>query len=60
MFKDSQILNLLKKDIFPHIFCGKIVPEIHKVYDFKDVEQAQQEMIENKNIGKILLKVTDL
>ena len=56
----GQILNLLKKDIFPHIISGKIVPEIHKVFDFKDVEQAQQEMIENKNIGKILLKVTDL
>lgn len=53
----GQILNLLKKDIFPHVISGKVVPEIHKIFDFIDVEKAQQEMIENKNIGKILLKV---
>ena len=53
----GKILGLIKKDIFPQIISGKITPVIHKIFDFNDVEQAHREMYENKNIGKILLKI---
>jgi len=53
----GQILNALKKDVFPKIYNGEIAPIIYKIFDFKEVECAHQEMKQNKNVGKILLKI---
>lgn len=54
----ESILKSLQEKVFPYIIEGKISPEIHKIFDFQDVELAQEEMRLNKNIGKILLKIS--
>lgn len=52
-----EILKKLEKDIFPLIAVGKIKPFIYAEYDIADVENAHKTMLENKNTGKIILKV---
>lgn len=37
---------------------GKLKPIIDKIYDWKDVAEAHKRMEANKNIGKILLKIS--
>jgi putative PIG3 family NAD(P)H quinone oxidoreductase len=37
---------------------GKLKPIIDKVYDWKDVAEAHKYMEQNKNIGKIVLKIS--
>lgn len=54
----ESILKSLQEKVFPYIIEGKISPEIHQIFDFQDVELAQEEMQLNKNIGKILLKIS--
>uniref|UniRef100_A0A832G8P8 NAD(P)H-quinone oxidoreductase n=1 Tax=Ignavibacterium album TaxID=591197 RepID=A0A832G8P8_9BACT len=39
------------------IASGRIKPVIDKIYDWKDVVQAHKRMEENKNIGKIILRI---
>lgn len=46
-----------KQFAYEKISSGKIKPVIDKVYDWKDVAQAHMRMEENKNIGKIVLKI---
>ncbi|MFN3693583.1 MAG: zinc-binding dehydrogenase, partial [Ignavibacterium sp.] len=42
---------------YDKIASGRIKPVIDKVYDWKDVAEAHKRMEENKNIGKIVLKI---
>jgi len=37
--------------------CGTLYPQIDSTYSWKDVEQAQLRMSQNKNVGKIILVV---
>ena len=52
-----DILSRLSAEFFPLFASGEISPEIYKVFDIEQVEEAQAEMRNNKNIGKILLHV---
>lgn len=51
----------LTKDFFnfayDKIASGRIKPVIDKVYDWTDVTEAHKRMEENKNIGKIVLRI---
>lgn len=53
----GRILNMLKTEVFPKIINGEITPVIYKIFDFCDVELAHREMQNNKNVGKILLRI---
>ena len=39
------------------IESGRLKPVVHKVFELKDAATAQQEMLDRKNFGKIVLKV---
>jgi NADPH2:quinone reductase len=53
-----DILSHLSDEFF-HLFAdGTITPEIYKVFDIEQVEEAREEMRNNKKIGKILLHVS--
>ena len=43
----------------PLLVEGKITPVIDTVFPIEQVEEAQQMMSENRNVGKIILKVRD-
>lgn len=42
---------------YDKIVSGRIRPVIDKIYDWKDVSEAHKRMEENKNIGKIVLRI---
>lgn len=42
---------------WPLLLDGRIKPIIDRVYSIEETEAAQQYMVENKNIGKIMLEV---
>lgn len=53
----AQILSSLQREIFPYFENGSIRPEIFQILDWKNAEEAHRLMQENKNTGKIVLKV---
>ncbi|MGE5638619.1 MAG: zinc-binding dehydrogenase [Clostridia bacterium] len=44
-------------DFVPLLASGKIVPLIHKVYDFAELEQAKAEMEADRHVGKIVIRM---
>jgi len=52
MGRKNELLEVLK-----FVDAGKLKPVVHKVFPLKDAAQAQQEMLDRKNFGKIVLKV---
>lgn len=46
-----------KEFAYDKIVSGRIKPVIDKVYDWTDVTEAHKRMEENKNIGKIVLRI---
>ncbi len=52
MGRKSELLEVLK-----FINSGKLKPVVHSVFELKDAVQAQQEMLDRKNFGKIVLRV---
>ena len=45
-------------DLFwPHIVSGKILPVIDSIYPIDQAMLAHQHMHDNRNIGKIVLKI---
>jgi len=52
MGRKSELLELLK-----FIESGKLKPVVHKVFALKEAGMAQQEMLDRKNFGKIVLVV---
>lgn len=56
----SELVHDLQSFISVPLKRGDIRPVIHQVYDWTEVQLAHQEMEENRNIGKIILKVTDM
>jgi len=49
----------LQKDFGAAFSSGEIKPVIDSVYDWTDVQAAHRYIEANKNIGKIILKVSD-
>ncbi len=52
MGRKNELLEVLK-----FIDSGKLRPVVHKVFELKDAREAQQEMLDRKNFGKIVLRV---
>lgn len=52
MGRKNELLEVLK-----FIESGKLKPVVHKVFELRDAQQAQQEMLDRKNFGKIVLRV---
>jgi putative PIG3 family NAD(P)H quinone oxidoreductase len=52
-----KLTKEFKEFTLDKIASGRIKPVIDKIYDWKDVVQAHKRMEENKNIGKIILRI---
>ncbi len=52
MGRKPELLEVLK-----FVDSGKLRPVVHKVFDLKDAGKAQEEMLDRKNFGKIVLRV---
>jgi NADPH:quinone reductase-like Zn-dependent oxidoreductase len=53
MGRKSELLEVLK-----FVESGRLKPVVHKVFDLKDAGKAQQEMLDRKNFGKIVLRMS--
>lgn len=53
----AQILAELVENVFPKIESGEIMPTIYKVLPITEAEAAHDILYQNKNIGKVVLKV---
>lgn len=53
-----KLTEEFKENVLPKFSSGKIKPVIDKVFDWNDVSEAHSYMEGNKNIGKIVLKVS--
>lgn len=53
----AEILASLVRDVFPYFESNAFRPHIYKVYPWAEAETAQEEMRNNNNIGKIVLKI---
>ena len=51
----AQILSEIKNNVYPYFENGTFKPEIYKVFNVADTEEAHKLMAENKNIGKIVV-----
>ncbi len=49
------ILSEIRKNVYPYFENGSFRPEIFKVFDVSETEEAHKLMEENKNIGKIVV-----
>lgn len=54
-----QLTKEFKDFAYEKIKKGIIKPVVDKVFNWKDVAEAHKRMEENKNIGKIILKICD-
>ncbi len=52
MGRKSELIEVLK-----FVESGRLKPVVHKVYGLKDAGKAQQEMLDRKNFGKIVLLI---
>jgi NADPH:quinone reductase-like Zn-dependent oxidoreductase len=48
----------LENKVWPLFDKGHLKPIIHAVFDLEETEKAHQLIEENKNIGKVVLKVS--
>lgn len=53
----EKILRALEKEVLPQIEAKNISPQIYKIFDLSEAEEAQTVMRENRNTGKILLRL---
>lgn len=53
----AEILQSLVNDIWPYIEAGKMAPEIYKVLNITEVEEAHNILYRGENIGKVVMKV---
>jgi NADPH:quinone reductase len=44
-------------DVLPHIAAGRIRPQIDRVYDFGQLQEAKATMESGGHIGKIVLQI---
>lgn len=52
MGRKNELLEVLR-----FIESGKLKPVVHKVFELRDTAHAQQEMLDRRNFGKIVLKI---
>ena len=52
MGKKAELLELLR-----FVDSGRLKPVVHRIFKLKDAAMAQQEMLDRKNFGKIVLEV---
>ena len=52
------VMQELENKVWPLFGKGLLKPVIHKVFDLEDIEKAHHLIEENKNIGKVVLKVS--
>lgn len=50
-----ELTNAFKFENSNHLKEGKLTPVIDSIFDWKEVENAHQRMLDNKNAGKIIL-----
>ncbi|WP_044641059.1 NAD(P)H-quinone oxidoreductase [Risungbinella massiliensis] len=55
----SELVHDLQSFVSVGLKDGSIRPIIHQVYDWTEVQRAHEEMEENRNIGKLILRVTN-
>ncbi len=53
-----KLTKEFEKNILPKISSGKIMPVIDKIFDWKNAADAHRYMEENRNTGKIVLKIS--
>ena len=53
----TTLINQFNRDVIPLFERQIISPTIDSVFSWKDVEKAHQRMVDNKNVGKIILEV---
>jgi len=53
-----KLTNEFKEHSLEKFESGKFKPVIDKIFDWKDVSEAHKYMEQNKNIGKIVLKIS--
>jgi NADPH:quinone reductase len=54
----AAIASALKRDVWPLIDAGKVLPVIYKTFDLSEAAQAHTLMESSAHIGKIMMKVT--
>lgn len=55
----AYILSELVKNVWPKIEDGTIRPSIYKVLPMAEAEEAHAILLQNKNVGKVVLRVCD-
>jgi len=53
----KQLVDKFTDDFFQLLLDEKVLPVIDRVYSWHDIELAHQRMLDNLNIGKIVLTV---
>lgn len=53
----EKLLKNLQRDFFKYFKDGTIKPSIYKILDIAQVEEAQNILLTNKNVGKVVLKI---
>ena len=55
----TSLIQAFKRDFYQSLEQGLIKPVIYKQYPWRDVESAHQVMLNNENVGKIILTIDD-
>ena len=53
----AAIIRAFEKEAMPHFASGRIVPLIHRVYDFEHAADAHRAMEASEHFGKLVLRV---
>ena len=53
----EKLLKNLQRDFFKYFKDGTIKPSIYKILDIAQVEEAHINLLTNKNVGKVVLKI---
>ena len=56
----AQILAGIVRDVYPKIEAGLVKPTIHAVLPIQKAEEAHEIMYQGKNVGKIVLTVSNM
>ena len=54
----SRLVGALQHAVWPELSAGRLLPQIHSVFPFSEVDQAHALMEASTHIGKIMLKVS--
>jgi NADPH2:quinone reductase len=54
----SRLVSALQHAVWPELSEGRLMPQIHTVFPFAEVDQAHALMESSTHVGKIMLKVS--